>query len=107
MIFVQQDCSFCGELWTWYSQPYIGSIPAGNLLLSAAILFSGALPRKTLKVFSFLRLLAYDPATFFRHQKSLLEPVIFRSWKKEQDMLLSTAQALDHPILAAGDARCD
>ena len=39
----------------WESQPYIKSIPAGNLLLSAAMLFAGARPTKTLRVLNLLR----------------------------------------------------
>ena len=33
----------------WVSQPYIQNTPAGNILLSASILFSGALPGKILR----------------------------------------------------------
>ena len=38
-----QMCSNCHRKYEWESQPYIGSIPAGNILTSAAILYSGAL----------------------------------------------------------------
>jgi len=43
---VQQHCFFCGFYRTWESQPMIGAIPAGNLLMSSAILFSGLLKSK-------------------------------------------------------------
>ena len=50
MVVVEQSCKTCGNKWRWASQPYIGGMAAGNLLLSASILFAGAVPRKTLKV---------------------------------------------------------
>ena len=40
LLSVLQDCT-CGHRRRWYSQPFIGTYPAGNLEISAAILFSG------------------------------------------------------------------
>ncbi|KAJ8309514.1 hypothetical protein KUTeg_014388 [Tegillarca granosa] len=40
MLCVQQDCIQCNFHRVWYSQPMIGSIPAGNLAISHALLFS-------------------------------------------------------------------
>ena len=45
-IAVKQLCSRCGHKRMWSSQPYIKDTPAGNILLSAAILFSGVTPGK-------------------------------------------------------------
>ncbi|XP_056021462.1 uncharacterized protein LOC130054759 [Ostrea edulis] len=41
MLSVSRIC-VCGESFTWKSQPLIGSMPVGNLVLSAAILISGS-----------------------------------------------------------------
>lgn len=41
MVHVEQECGTCGHHRTWNSQPMTGSIPSGNLLLSAAILYTG------------------------------------------------------------------
>ena len=41
MVRFQQDCGICGYNRLWQSQPMTGAVPAGNLLMSAAILFSG------------------------------------------------------------------
>ena len=49
-------CSHCSRRRTWENQPYIGKIPAGNILTSAAILYSGALPSKALWMFQILNL---------------------------------------------------
>ena len=45
-IAVRQHCSHCEHQRQWTSQPRIKDTPAGNALLSAAILFSGATPGK-------------------------------------------------------------
>ena len=41
MVKIQQSCGLCNFNRVWESQPYAGAIPAGNLLISCAILFSG------------------------------------------------------------------
>jgi hypothetical protein len=40
LISITQECPHCKQQQTWHSQPFVRSIPAGNLLMSAAILFS-------------------------------------------------------------------
>ena len=50
MLSIVTECSKCGE--TWKSQPdLMGRFPAGNLLLSFAVLCAGASIRKVLLVF--------------------------------------------------------
>ena len=53
---VKQLCTSCGHLRTWNSQPCIGkgALPAGNILLSASILYAGASPTQVLRVLEFL-----------------------------------------------------
>ena len=60
-----QTCSNCSKRRTWESQPHIGKIPAGNILTSAAILYSGALPSIALKMFQILKLSMITRKTFF------------------------------------------
>ena len=66
---IEQICSQCNNTFFWKSQPYIRNIPAGNLLTSAAILYSGFLPAKALRVFKTLHCATINSKTFFRHQK--------------------------------------
>ena len=47
-ISIKQSCSHCDHEWLWNSQPFIKNKPAGNILISAAILFSGSTPAKVL-----------------------------------------------------------
>ena len=46
---IARNCTNCDETFQWCSQPYINSTPAGNLLLSAAVLFTGNTASKTLR----------------------------------------------------------
>ena len=41
MVVIRIVCENCGHSTHWNSQPYIRSMPAGNILLSAGILFAG------------------------------------------------------------------
>lgn len=42
LLCVDQVCTHCEHQKTWTSQPYVTNIPAGNIQLSAAVIFSGA-----------------------------------------------------------------
>lgn len=105
MVIVEQACKTCGNRWRWTSQPKVGEIPAGNLLLSSAIFFSGALPRKTLRVLSFMGMAAISLGTFFRHQAKYLHHTVMRVWKATQQNLLSDLQGGD--LVLGGDGRND
>ena len=54
-----------------YSQPMISgtSIPAGNFLLSMAILVAGGSASKVLRIFSHMGLAGISLNTYFRHQR--------------------------------------
>ena len=52
MLTIASKCTNCGETFTWKSQPDLpGRFPAGNLLLSFAVLCAGTSIRKVLLVF--------------------------------------------------------
>ena len=103
---VTQTCSRCHSYWIWDSQPMVGNIPKGNVSLSAAILFAGALPTKTLRVVKIINCCCISPGTFFRHQRQYLQPAICSLWKSEQLALLTNLR--DQKKLAlSGDGRAD
>ena len=102
-----QTCSNCSRRRTWESQPYIGKIPAGNILISAAILYSGALPSKALQMFQILNLATITRKTFFRHQNQYLQPAINSVWKRSQELLLRSLKEKGNPLVLAGDGRSD
>ena len=61
---VLQECIACNNKRQWASQPISNGTPLGNLLLSASILFAGALPTKTLRVFDVFKLCFHLPLYF-------------------------------------------
>ena len=61
---ITQCCSRCGYRFVWESQPFVGVTPAGNILTSAAILYSGVLPAKGLRVFRIMNCACITKKTF-------------------------------------------
>ena len=104
---ITQLCESCGRRCTWESQSFIGTVPAGNILLSSAILYSGSLPSKALRMFQVLKCAAIDRTTFFRHQSKYLQPAIATTWKRHQESLLNTFKDEKKALVVAGDGRAD
>lgn len=99
-------CQHCLQTWEWKSQPFIGYIPAGNIMISAAILYSGSLPAKALRLFKILNCPTIVRKTFFDHQKFYLQPSVDLVWDFHQDKLLGELKK--HTGLAfGGDGRSD
>lgn len=101
---VIQSCQKCKKTRTWESQPFIGAIPAGNVLTSAAILYAGALPKQALRVFNVLNCCTITPKTFFRHQTRFLQPAIQSIWKQQQQLLFND---IKDGLILSGDGRAD
>ena len=66
----------CGEDFKWNSQPFSGSLPYGNLLLAASILFSGGGPTASLNVFKHLNMACISQRSYFRLQQAYMVPCI-------------------------------
>ena len=104
---ISQTCHLCGTENNWESQPLIKNTPAGNLLLSAAILYSGALPTKSLRIFEFMNCAVISPSAFFGHQQHYLHPAIRRTWKAKQSNIIQSLKRDDLPLIVGGDGRAD
>ena len=104
---VTQYCTVCKRTWSWESQPLVGTIPAGNILTSAAILFSGAFPAKVLRIFQILKCAMITPKTFFRHQAKFLQPAVHIAWEKHQMALFQSFKANNQNLALSGDGRAD
>ena len=104
---IKQTCSQCSNIFDWFSQPYIGKVPAGNVLLSAAILYTGCLPAKALRMFKTLNCAAITRKTYFRHQNSYLQPAISLVWERHQRKLLSELIIEKKGLVLVGDGRAD
>ena len=104
---ITQTCSRCGYRFIWESQPYIGGTPAGNILMSAAILYSGLIPAKALRLFRTLKCSSISRKTFFRHQSHYLQPPVNRVWSQQQNSLLQDMKTQKKKLVLGGDGRAD
>ena len=105
MLTIESECSNCGEMHTWKSQPdLLGRFPAGNLLLSFAVLCAGASIRKVLLVFRHMGMLVYHEPTYYYHQRHLI-PSVVGFWRKYQKNLLEKLK--DQEVVLAGDGHHD
>jgi len=67
-ITVKQICSHCGYQWV-LSQTLIKDTPAGNIILSAAILYRGETATKVLRVLSHMNIACITDRTYYIHQR--------------------------------------
>ena len=104
---IKQFCGSCKQTWCWDSQPFLGSIPAGNILTSAAILYSGSLPTKALRIFQILKCPSISTTTYFRHQSKILQPVVEQAWFNHQSSLLQSISSQSRNLFLSGDGRAD
>lgn len=105
---VHQSCKFCGHQRIWESQPFIGRIPAGNLLLSAAILYATPMFSKVQRMFQFMNVLCISKTTYYDHQKRFVAPQVFRTWETQQQEILSQIKIqYNGQVVAAADGRSD
>ena len=107
MVEIKHSCYFCANDFKWQSQPMLGHLAAGNLHISAAILFSGASQTKCLRVFEFLGVNIFTPRTFTRHAQDLLYPTIYLSWQLEQRTILNDFAERGGQLVLACDGRAD
>ncbi len=78
---VEQKCSSCGFIRQWDSQPMLREkLPAGNLLLSGVILFSGSTYMKVSRMLALLKMPMHNESNFYEHQTRYLEPTIMQHW---------------------------
>ncbi|XP_064631010.1 uncharacterized protein LOC135489542 [Lineus longissimus] len=108
-ISIEQHCSNsqCGFSRVWHSQPMCGKVPAGNILLSGSILFSGSIPGKILRFLKLFGCQAFSRTTYFNHQRMYLSPAMTEVWSKEQHALLVDVKESDAPLVVGGDGRSD
>ncbi|XP_056439643.1 uncharacterized protein LOC130376789 isoform X1 [Gadus chalcogrammus] len=103
---VKQQCPHCTFGRRWNSQPILGSTPAGNLHLSAAVYLSGASFLKIEKVFKAMKLQLFRYETFRRHAKSFIEPAVIHQWKVLNDLNLQRLSQ-EEIVILGGDMRAD
>lgn len=98
----------CGHVIVdWVSQPVLGRMPAGNLLLSAATVFSGQTYQHVQNIAQFLNLNFMSSVTFYEAQRTNLVPVILTAWKNYQQCLFDELRRAGKPLRLCGDGRMD
>ncbi|KAK3735909.1 hypothetical protein QZH41_010201, partial [Actinostola sp. cb2023] len=106
MISIDASCEKCKKTYNWNSQPFLlGKFPAGNLLLSFAMLCAGASVKKVLLTFKHMNLLVYHEATYYYHQRHLLIPTIVTFWRSYQSKIEESLRGKE--VVLAGDGRHD
>ncbi|XP_063058185.1 uncharacterized protein LOC134451650 [Engraulis encrasicolus] len=103
---VQQHCQYCQYSRRWNSQPVLGSTPAGNLQLAAAIYINGASFTNIEQIFKTMSLKMLSYETFQRQTRMYIEPAIVHKWRTTQDGLLAELSQ-QHLIHLRGDMRTD
>ena len=88
-------------------QPHIKDTPAGNLLLSAAILFSGATPGKTFRLLGYMGVACISDRAFYYHQSQYLQPAVLSVWEGKQHELLAECTSRGTPLSIGDDGRAD
>lgn len=68
------------HVFTWNSQPFVGNNAAGNLLVAAAILFSGCPVAASLRCFRLIEIQTITERTFYNYQRGYLLPAINEVW---------------------------
>jgi len=84
-----------------------GSIPAGNIHLSAAIMFSGASFTKLDKVLKALNVQTICSSTYYSHAQQYLQPTIISLWQDTQSELLLKLSSRTGDLIIGGDMRAD
>ncbi|XP_031162791.1 uncharacterized protein LOC116055132 isoform X1 [Sander lucioperca] len=103
---VDQTCHRCEFNRQWKSQPFIGSTPAGNIHLSAAVYFTGTSFIQMKKVFNAFGVRSMRYQAFRKHAKTYLEPAIVWKWKRAQQVELQSLSQ-QSKVIIGGDMRAD
>ncbi|XP_068712766.1 uncharacterized protein [Montipora foliosa] len=105
-ISVTAKCEKCCRTFSWESQPkLLAKFPAGNLLLSFAVLCAEASIKKILVVFKHMNLLVYHGSCYYYHQRHLLIPAIVTFWRSYRDRIINSLAGREVDL--AGDGRHD
>ena len=107
--FVQiiHTCKNCGKDRIWASQPYVKNTPLGNLLISAAILYTGSLPAKSLQFLKTLKCATITQKTYYRHQSLFLHPTVNIVYNQHHNQLIQQYGNTGQGLTLAGDGRAD
>ena len=100
---VTQTCNVCQYDYKWNSQSFVYNVSAGNILLSASILFSGALSTQVFRILDFFGCSSINLRTFFRHQHKYLLPSVLSVWKEQQSITFAKMNDNGQTLILGGE----
>jgi len=104
---ISQVCSKCSTTNEWASQPMLHNVPAGNIILSAAILLTGSSPTKILRMLSIMNVASHTVGTYHNHARIYLHPLVWGFWLAHRMDLVEELNTLGGPLELGGDGRAD
>ncbi|KAG0410667.1 hypothetical protein HPB47_012223 [Ixodes persulcatus] len=87
---------------TWKSQPIVNGRPAGNILLTSHLVFSGVKIAPTLRMLRHMNVQVISDSSFYEHRKAFALPAVHKVWLQEQQELLNELQNKEVDISADG-----
>ncbi|KAE8584981.1 hypothetical protein XENTR_v10021182 [Xenopus tropicalis] len=87
----------------WHSQPVNGQVAVGNLLMAAALLFSGSSFPKVKEMNKLLGLQQISAETYYDYQQKYLFPTVDVHWHQERQLLRDAY--ISSPLSLAGDCQ--
>ena len=94
-----------GHEFKWKSQPMIGQQAAGNVLLTAAICFSGNTFTKIENLCDTFKLVFIGRTSFHRIENDYVIPSIHRLYMQQKDIITRAVRSQKRVV--SGDGRCD
>ncbi|KAM7281105.1 uncharacterized protein ISCGN_006077, partial [Ixodes scapularis] len=94
-----------GHRTVWENQPRIKGKALLNILLPAAITFSGASPTRVLRLLASIGIAVVKKSQFFRVQNCFVFPAATKTWEAEQKSLVTAMNSSQ--LHLAGDGRAD
>ncbi|XP_068759638.1 uncharacterized protein [Montipora capricornis] len=105
MLLVKLTCH-SGHTRTWEFLPVVKRKPLGNLLLTAAILFTGNTFISISNLASCVNLQIFCESVFYDTQKKYLFPAVNEAWEAESNRQIDTLTS-KAVVNLEGDGRCD
>ena len=110
LLHVEVTCLNGHIAYQWESMPRVGDMPAGHLIGSAALMFSGNQYSSISALVKFMNVSFIGKSSYYSVQKTFLVPVVMSYWQQEQEALIEDMLArVDRgkEIKIAGDGQCD
>ena len=101
-IIVMQKCLLSSFIRKWDSQPSVGTIPIGNIMLSSSILFATVSIANVLNILILMNVTTISYSTFMMHQKKYLHPAVQKMYQVQQSNLIGKMEAQGGELMLGG-----